>query len=119
MIKVKVMSACLLLLIVLLAAMIFRYDRLEAGDRVSKYIDRWTGIEWVKVKHALGEDRLLAAYYQNADAAVIPEEDIAADLVRIANTENTLMVVWWTLLLLCSGGMITVLALPRLLYTRK
>ena len=102
--KIRILAVLSLLLIVMLGTMIFRYEQLEKDNRINRYIDRWTGIEWVEVRYASGESRMPAKYYQNPDAAVIPDEETIADLVRIANTERILTIVWWVLLFVCFGG---------------
>lgn len=107
--KISILAVLSLLSIILLGTMTFKYEQLEKDDRINRYIDRWTGIEWVEVRYASGESRMPAKYYQNPDVAAISDEEMVADLVRIANTERVLTIVWWVLLFMCLGGVIMVL----------
>lgn len=107
--RIRILVVLLLVLLVLLGTMIFRYEQLEKDDTINRYIDRWTKTEWVEVKHTSGESRIPAKFYQNPDAAEIPEAEIIADLVQIANTERILTIIWWVLLFMCLGGVTMVL----------
>ncbi|NNJ32854.1 hypothetical protein [Lacrimispora defluvii] len=111
--KVGILSVSLLLLVVLLGAMVFRYDRFDTYDGGSRYIDRWTGVEWIREEYAYGQSRIPANYFNHPGAMAATGEEMAAQLIRIVNRENTLLFIWCVLLLLCLGGIVSFFVRPR------
>lgn len=80
----------LILLSLLILANTFRYEQIESTPELSRYIDRWTGIEWVKVISPTGVSRIPAKYYNYQERLGFNAEDVLKDLKRIKYGETAL-----------------------------
>lgn len=103
-----------MVLVILVCALIFRYEQLENTDGLQRYVDRWTGVEWVKVITPGSTSRIPAKYYNFPmydDAASLK---VLKDLTRIKNINDTLMTIWYVLVFASAAS-----ALYNLINIRK
>ena len=91
----KVVLLLFLALIVLVIGQVMRYEQLAYSPTVHRYLDRWTGIEWVKTYTWDGLSRYPAKFYTQVGAIGNTDDAVLKEIKRMQTVDEVLTHGWY------------------------
>ena len=100
-------------LIVLVVGQVFRYEDLAYSPTVQRYIDHWTGHEWVKTYSWSGLSHCPAKYFSSTLPVGMSEVQVLQEIKKMQFMTRFLTMAWLAAVSLLSFSMVNMFVKMR------